>query len=115
VSSQSGSNAQVKPAIEWGEGCVKSFDIEKCLGVDQHASLANTQDITETVVLGLIKFSFGQSNPLAEPGHGLPHFPNHPRTMGHPLFGASHSNQGCALDAHNQLLQGVWLRRGVIA
>jgi hypothetical protein len=65
--------------------------------------------------LGLIQFSFGKSDALAKLGHSLTHLSNHSRAMGHPLFGASHANQGCTFDAEYQLLEGVWFRWSVIA
>ena len=54
--------------------------------MNQHARLADSQYVAQSVILGLIHFSFSQCHPLTKPSDGFAHFSNHGGFTGNSLL-----------------------------
>jgi hypothetical protein len=115
VASKAHTDTQIEAAIEWRQRRVEAFQSLQGRCVNEHAGFADSQNIAQSVVLGLVELPLGHRDALAKAGHRLAHFTNHQGAICNTLLRAGNTHKGRPLNAEREMLQSCAARCGVIA
>jgi hypothetical protein len=66
VPGETGSHTQIEATIERRERLVKAFKLLKGGRMKEHTRFADCQHVTQAVILGLVKLSFGKRHSLSK-------------------------------------------------